>query len=156
MEGFMSRSDADCARSGGRPKRRSILGWLAKKIIISLVFMSLLSLVGVGYTVHRKRTLIVEALNGLDSVADRLEQNDRDSAAETLRQLRTKLENLSDRGGDYSEKVKSVLRRIRDKSEDLYREAKEAIDGGEGALETGAPDSHGDRNAPPANGTLPE
>jgi hypothetical protein len=128
MEGMMSRSgDSEGAR---RPrKRRSLIMWLARKLVISFVFMSLLSLVGVGYMAHRNRTLIEEALRGLDTVADKLEQNDRDSAAERLRELRTKLESLNERSGEYSEKVRLVLGRIREKSEDLYREAKEAIDG---------------------------
>lgn len=129
----MSRSSADGAGAAPPRKRRSLLGWLAKRLIISFVFMSLLSLVGVGYMAHRNRTLVEEALRGLDAIADSLEQNDKDSAAERLRELRTKLESLSERGGEYSDKVKHVLGRIREKSEDLYREAREAINGSDGS-----------------------
>jgi len=135
-----TRTDGGAER-GGR-KRRSILFWIVKKLAVSFVFMSLLSLVGVGYLAHRERTLAEEALRGLDAVAESLEQNDKDAAAETLRDLRTKLDRLSERTGDYSERVKGVLGRIREKSEDLYREAKEAIGGApheEPFSEAGAP-----------------
>jgi len=110
-------------------KRRSILFWIVKKLAVSFIVMFLLSLVGVGYMAHRERTLAEEALRGLDAVAESLEHNDKDAAAETLRDLRTKLDRLSERTGDYSEKVTHVLGRIREKSEDLYREAREAIGG---------------------------
>jgi len=120
---------ADRGAEGAGRKRRSILFWIVKRLAVSFVFMSLLSLVGVGYMAHRERTLVEEALRGLDAVAESLEQNDKDAAAETLRDLRNKLDRLSERTGDYSDKVKLVLGRIREKSEGLYREAKDAIDG---------------------------
>lgn len=142
----MAGSVADGTCEGGRRKRRSLLGWLVKRLVISFVVMSLLSLVGVGYMVHRNQTLVEEALRGLDAIADRLEHSDKDSAAEGLRELRSKLESLREKSGGYSERAKRALERIRRESEDLYREAKEAIDGGEGVGGTDAPDPDG---APP-------
>ena len=127
---------ADRGAEGFGRKRRSILFWIAKRLAVSFVFMSLLSLVGIGYMAHRERTLAEEALRALDAVAESLERNDRDAAAETLGDLRTKLDRLSERTGDYSERVKGVLDRIREKSEGLYREAKSAIDESEGDSET--------------------
>jgi len=119
----------DRGAEGPRRKRRSILFWIVKRLAVSFVFMSLLSLVGIGYMAHRERTLAEEALRGLDAVAESLEQNDKDGAAKTLRDLRTKLDRLNETTGDYSEKVKRVLGRIRERSEGLYRKAREAIGG---------------------------
>ncbi|MHC5057753.1 MAG: hypothetical protein ACYTKD_24035 [Planctomycetota bacterium] len=152
----MSGSGGDGARQDGRRKRRGLLGWLAKRLVISFVVMSLLSLAGVGYMVHRNRTLAEEALRGLDAVAEKLEQNDKDSAAEGLRKLRAKLERLREASGGYSERAKCALERIRSRSEDLYREAKEAIDGDEGAGGTGAPDPDGGGPHEPPDGASPE
>lgn len=135
---------------GVRPKRRSILFWIVKRLAVSFLVMSLLSLVGVGYMVHREQTLTEEALRGLDAVAESLEQNDKDAAAETLRGLRTKLDRLSARTGDYSERVKGVLGRIRRESEGLYREAREAIGGP--PLDGSCPETE----APSANRAPPE
>ena len=154
----MSRSGADSTDAQAPRKRRSLLGWLAKRLIISFVFMSLLSLVGIGYMAHRNRTLVEEALRGLDAVADSLEQNDKDSAAGKLRELKTKLEGLNEKGSEYSEKVKSVLGRIREKSENLYVEAKKAIDGNDnsdGTNENDGSDGGAETDAP-ADDTLPE
>ncbi|MHC4249272.1 MAG: hypothetical protein ACYS9X_09110 [Planctomycetota bacterium] len=151
----MSGSSADGAGREGRRKRRGLLGWLAKRLVISFAIMSLLSLAGVGYMAHRDRTLAEEALRGLDAVAEKLEQNDKDSAAEGLRKLRAKLESLREASGGYSERAKRALERIRSRSEDLYREAKEAIDGegSDGVDKADPPDagSAGDADASEAD-----
>jgi len=137
------RVDSEGASPGNRRKRRSLLGWLAKRLIISFVVMSIISLAGLGYMAHRNRMLVEDALRGLDAIADRLERSDGGSAAEELRDLRTKLESLRETSGGYSERATRALERIRRKSEDLYLKAKKAIDGEAGGEELGDDDAPG-------------
>jgi plasmid stabilization system protein ParE len=142
------RFDGEGTGEGTRRKRGSLFGWLAKRLIISFAVMSLISLAGLGYMAHRNRMLVEDALRGLDAIADRLDGSDKDSAAEELRKLRTKLESLRETSGGYSERAKRALERIRRGSEDLYLDAKRAIDGDSdgGGTSADAPTA-----SPPAN-----
>ncbi len=145
------------AGDGRRRKRRSLLRWLAKRLIISFVVMSVISLAGLGYMAHRNRMLVEDALRGLDAIADRLDGSDRDSAAEELRGLRTKLENLRETSGGYSERATRALERIRRRSEGLYLDAKKAIDGeadGEGSDDDDAPGGEGGASIPEADAPM--
>ena len=127
----MVQSDSSHADPEHRPRRRSLVLWLAKRVVVSFIVMSILSMMGIGYVVHRNRGIVEDALQGLDVVAERLEQNDKDSAAEALRDLQGKLEGLKETSGDCSERVRRVLGRIREHSEDLYLEATRALGGDE-------------------------